>query len=249
MPELSPAQQHCGQFDHMCLQGGQVPRKGPGQDVVSACGISRQHERELSQLHPPGSTCTLLYEHFRHNWVNVSTVCCWTWAGRSSDRSICIQLDHQRSWGTRRCTTITLDVMLSCGSPTACTCGSPYGRSLADMHRRCLMQTHAGTLVVGRMFSHDFDINTRSWYCFANIIASLAAVVEVCLPWHPRSTLRHDSFGPRQWRLVHASATASLLMRSQISQDLSWFSQDPARLHDLQVHRKLGGLAVYRLSP
>eukprot|EP00892_Ulva_mutabilis_P009662 jgi/Ulvmu1/7068/UM033_0128.1 len=41
-----------------------------------------------------------------------------------------------------------------------------------------------GTLMVGRMFSHDFDLNTRSWYCFANIIASLAAVVEISANSH-----------------------------------------------------------------
>lgn len=45
---------------------------------------------------------------------------------------------------------------------------------------------YAGTLLVGRMFSHDFDLNTRSWYCFANIIASLAAVVEVRGQANPR---------------------------------------------------------------
>lgn len=38
----------------------------------------------------------------------------------------------------------------------------------------------AGTLVTARMFSHDFDLNTRSWYIFANVLACLAAVAEVC---------------------------------------------------------------------
>ena len=50
----------------------------------------------------------------------------------------------------------------------------------------------AGTLVTARMFSHDFDLNTRSWYIFANVLACLAAVAEVCfclLSWFTTAEL------------------------------------------------------------
>lgn len=38
----------------------------------------------------------------------------------------------------------------------------------------------AGTLLLGRMVAHDFDLNTRTWYFVANGVVALACIAEVC---------------------------------------------------------------------
>jgi hypothetical protein len=36
-----------------------------------------------------------------------------------------------------------------------------------------------GTLLLGRMVAHDFDLNTRTWYFVANGVAACACLAEV----------------------------------------------------------------------
>lgn len=227
-----------------------MPCEGPGQDAVPACGVSGQHRRELSQLHAASRPCAFFHEYICYDRLNVSAVCRWPRSGRGPDCGICIQLDHQGSWGTGRCR-----VFPSMRSCRPMYLWQPISGVMVSSSISCRYQTlddqcwHTGTLLVGRMFSHDFDINTRSWYCFANIIASLAAIVEVCPPCKqiPRCSPA-KRLGSSHAGLLVSCTTAQKGQGSGQTMSLASFCEIGATSLDARTESELEGQAQ-SLSP